>query len=151
MEATFAGLSRNAMLRALGVTPLRLRIAEPVRESGPSIDATDAVPTTGMDAGRFDRRIALAPLREETDLPELSALYAKIGEAVASLGLQCVRLADAETDPRVRVLAFGEVALPPRIVAERVLRVDALAVLHADRARKRSLWDTLQRLSQGDV
>ena len=148
MEATFAGLSRNAMLRALGVTPLRLRIAEPVRESGPSIDATDAVPTTGMDAGRFDRRIALAPLREETDRPELSALYAKIGEAVASLGLQCVRLADAQADPRVRVLAFGGVALPADIAAERVMRADALGVLHVDRARKGALWDALKRLAQ---
>lgn len=148
MEGNAAGWSRNAVLRALGVTPLRLRFAEPSRESDPILGAADAAPMADTGAGRFDRRIALAPLREETDRPELSALYAKIGEAVASLGLQCVRLADAESDPCVRVLAFGDVALPPGIAAERVLRVDALAVLHVDRVRKRSLWDALQRLTQ---
>ena len=148
MQAHAAGLSRNAVLRALGVTPLRLRFAEPSRDSDPILGATDAAPMADAGARRFDRRIALAPSREETDRPELSALYAKIGEAVASLGLQCVRLADAESDPRVRVLAFGDVALPPDIAAERVLRVDALAVLQTDRERKRGLWDALQRLPQ---
>ncbi|MBS0431742.1 MAG: hypothetical protein JSS21_04970 [Proteobacteria bacterium] len=129
--------ARDALLRELGVTPLRLRAEPPATAAG-----------TELPQAVFDRRIALAPLREETDRPELSALYAKIGEAVASLGMQCVRLADAQADPRVRVLAFGGVALPADIAAERVMRADALGVLHVDRARKGALWDALKRLAQ---
>ncbi len=127
-------LSRIELLRALGMNPLRLRARSAKAEAGPRI--------------AFDKRIALLRAQQEVDQPALSMLYTKITEAISTLGLQCVRIADAEADSHVRVLAFGEAPLPPAIGIERVLRVDALAVLNADRTRKRALWDLLQRLAQ---
>ena len=132
-------LSRVDTLRALGVQPLRLR-ARKIVSAAPQPQIAASV--------MFDKRIALLRAQEEIEQPVLAMLYTKITEAISTLGLQCVRMADAENDPRVRVLVFGEVPLPPAIGAERVARVDALAVLHADRARKRALWDALQRLAQ---
>jgi DNA polymerase III psi subunit len=133
MEST--ALSRLDTLRALGVMPLRLRACETNENS--------AVATV-----ECDKRIALLRSQEEIEQAPLAMLYTKITEAISTLGLQCVRIADAEADPRVRVLAFGDAPLPPAIDAGRVLRVDALAVLHADRGRKRALWDRLQELVQ---
>ena len=131
-----ATLSRIDTLRALGVNPLRLRTR----------DVAPQPPIAAIAA--FDKRVALLRAQEEIEQPALAMLYTKITEAISTLGLQCVRIADAEADPRVRVLAFGDPPLPPAIDAGRVLRVDALAVLHADRGRKRALWDRLQELVQ---
>jgi hypothetical protein len=128
-------LTRFDTLRALGVTPLRLRASEPDEHSAAAA------------AGR-DKRIALLRAQGEIEQAPLAMLYTKITEAISSLSLQCVRVADAEADPRVHVLAFGDAPLPPAIGAGRVLRVDALAVLHADRERKRALWDRLRKLVQ---
>ncbi|MGH8213814.1 MAG: hypothetical protein ACREPP_11365 [Rhodanobacteraceae bacterium] len=128
-------LSRAETLRALGVMPLRLRTCEPGESHAEA-------------ATQFDKRIALLRAQEEIDQPVLAMLYTKITEAISSLGLQCVRMADAEADPRVRVLVFGGAPLPSSIDAGRALRVDALVVLQTDRARKRALWDRLQRLVQ---
>ncbi|HJU07987.1 MAG TPA: hypothetical protein VJ727_05845 [Rhodanobacteraceae bacterium] len=132
-------LSRIDVLRALSVTPLRLRARSAIAETA---SMSQTVPVA------FDKRVALLRSQEEIEQPVLAMLYTKITEAISTLGLQCVRMTDAENDPRVRVLVFGEVPLPPAIGAERAARVDALAVLHADRARKRALWDALQRLAQ---
>jgi len=126
-------LSRTETLRALGVMPLRLRTCE--TGENPAVAAMEC-----------DKRIALLRAQEEIEQAPLAMLYTKITEAISSLGLQCVRIADAEADPRVRVVAFGDAPLPPAIDAGRVLRVDALAVLHADRGRKRALWDRLRKL-----
>jgi hypothetical protein len=138
MNAQATPFSRADLLRALGVTPLRLRPRPWTQAAAPPAEPQAAI----------DKRLALAPRAGDMDAPALAALYTKIGEAITSLGLQCVRIADAEADPRVRVLAFGDPPLPPAIDAGRVLRVDALAVLHADRGRKRALWDRLQELVQ---
>ncbi|MER3546854.1 MAG: hypothetical protein C4338_04290 [Rhodanobacteraceae bacterium] len=130
-------LSRTELLRALGAMPLRLR---------GRVDIAEAAPGAAKVA--FDKRIALLRAQEEIEQPALTMLYTKITEAISTLGLQCVRMADAESDPRVRVLVFGDASPPPRIGEDRVLRVDALALLNADRARKRALWERLQRLAQ---
>jgi hypothetical protein len=133
-------LSRIDTLRALGVAPLRLRTA--------AGEKAESAPAGGPPPPGFDKRIALLRAQEEIEQAPLAMLYTRITEAISSLGLQCVRIADAEADPRVRVLAFGDASLPPAIDAGRALRVDALAVLHADRTRKRALWDRLQKLAE---
>lgn len=138
-------------LRALGVMPLRLR-ARSASAAGPSLASSGATalresPPQVSARGIYDRRIALLRSREEIEQPALAALYTKISEAVSALGLQCVRVADAQNDRRVRVLAFGDIALPERIDVTCVLRVDSLSVLSADRARKRVLWNVLQGLA----
>jgi len=132
-------LSRIDVLRALGVTPLRLRTRSAIAKTA-SVSHTAAI--------AFDKRIALLRAQAEIEQPVLAMLYIRITEAISTLGLQCVRMTDAESDPRVRVLVFGEVPLPPAIGIERVVRVDTLTVLQADRTRKRALWDELQRLAQ---
>ena len=147
-------VSRTRVLQALGVTPLRLRgravapretisprpsIAEPAESIAQAAPTPQAAP---------DHRIALLRAQSEIEQPALASLYTKITEAISALGLQCVRQADAENDPRVRVLAFGEVPLPAMIEPARVLRADALAVLDADRTRKRALWDLIRNLAR---
>ena len=133
-------LSRIETLRALGVTPLRLRARDLEMAAAPQPQIAASV--------MFDKSIALLRAQEEIEQPALAMLYTRITEAISTLGLQCVRMTDAESDPRVRVLVFGEVPLPPVIGPERVVRVDTLTVLQADRASKRALWDELQRLAQ---
>lgn len=134
-------LSRTQTLRALGVMPLRLRTRSNVAVAIESFGDESAPSPTS-----WSRCIALAPMHPELNQHALSALYTKISEAIASLGLQCVRIADAERDAGVRVLAFGDVVVPATIDARRVLRADALSVLHTDRDRKRALWVLLQSL-----
>lgn len=147
MSTGTASISRAQVLRALGATPMRLRaragIAETTSVSKPAAAVVSAPPPVAPD-----RRIALLRSQAEINQPALATLYTKITEAISALGLQCVRQADAENDPRVRVLAFGEVQLPAGIDATRVLRADALATLEADRARKRGLWELMQRLAR---
>jgi len=152
MNLTPVLASRNKVLQALGVTPLRLRariaVAQEAVAPEPPLHAspTQAAP---LPQAISDNRIALLRAQSEIEQPALASLYTKITEAISALGLQCVRQADAENDLRVRVLAFGDVALPARIEPARVLRVDALAVLDADRTRKRALWDLIRELARG--
>jgi len=135
--------SRNRVLQALGVTPLRLR-SRPA--NAPVV--VNPVPAAEAPGPLADKRIALLRAQAEIEQPALATLYTRITEAISALGLQCVRQADAENDPRVRVLAFGEVPLPAGIEAARVLRVDALATMESDRVRKRALWELMQRLAR---
>lgn len=136
---------RGEILRALGVTPLRLRARRiKAQEMAAAKVAADVAPEPIV----ADRRVALLRSQAEIELPALAALYTRITEAISALGLQCVRLADAESDPRVRVLAFGDVPLSSAIESARVLRVDALTVLDSDRARKRALWELMQKLAR---
>ncbi|MEO6968111.1 MAG: hypothetical protein ABI132_06610 [Rhodanobacteraceae bacterium] len=144
-------LSRSQTLRALGITPLRLRArndaaatVEPI--AGGSQNAPAVLAGTASSSARHGNRIALARASMELHRPELAELSAKLTEAISKLGMQCVRIADAERDECVRVLAFGDVEVPATIEEARVLRVDALATLHADRTRKRALWEMLQGL-----
>ena len=95
-----------------------------------------------------DKRIALLRAQSEVEQPALATLYTRITEAISALGLQCVRQADAENDPRVRVLVFGDVTLPSAIEDSRALRVEALAVLDSDRNRKRALWQLMQKIAR---
>ncbi|MGN6729592.1 MAG: hypothetical protein ACTHJG_07155 [Rhodanobacteraceae bacterium] len=95
-----------------------------------------------------DKRIALLRAQSEIEQPALATLYTRITEAISALGLQCVRQADAENDPRVRVLVFGDVTLPGTIEDSRALRVEALAVLDSDRNRKRALWQLMQKIAR---
>jgi hypothetical protein len=135
--------SRSRVLQALGVTPLRLRS----RPANASV-LVNPVPAAAAPSAVSDKRIALLRAQAEIEQPALATLYTRITEAISALGLQCVRQADAENDPRVRVLAFGEVPLPAGIEAARVLRVDALATMESDRVRKRALWELMQRLAR---
>jgi len=139
-ESRKMNLTPFPVLEALGVTPLRLRsrIVE-----APTTSAAAAAAPAG-----FDKRIAFLRSQTEVEQPTLATLYTRITEAISALGLQCVRMADAESDPRVRVLAFGEVALPPTLASSRVLRVDTLATLNVDRVRKRALWELMQKLAR---
>ncbi|HEX6613387.1 MAG TPA: hypothetical protein VF022_05935 [Rhodanobacteraceae bacterium] len=142
-------LSRNQVLKALGVTPLRVRAAvaqQAIVEKG--VSAALAPRVAAQTQAVPDKRIALLRTQAEIEQPALAALYTKITEAISAKGLQCVRQADAENDPRVRVLAFGDVVLPESIASSRVLRVDALAALDADRTRKRALWDLIQKIAR---
>lgn len=147
-----AATSRVQILQALGVTPLRLRAraapAEPAVAPEALPGAPASLPAVAQAPAVPDNRIALLRTQPEIEQPALVALYTRITEAISAKGLQCVRQADAENDPRVRVLAFGDVVLPPGIEPARVLRVDALAVLESDRGRKRALWDLIQKIAR---
>jgi hypothetical protein len=138
-------MNLTPVLKALGVMPLRLR-ARPAQPEAPSALLETAAPAPAP--AQPDKRIALLRSQAEINQPALASLYTKITEAISALGLQCVRVADAGSDPRVRVLAFGDVDLPAGIEAGRVQRVDALATLEADRARKRALWELMQKLAR---
>ena len=142
MQATVAAVNAHALraLRALGMTPLRLR------EAAPRTPVTAVVQSAAVAVDSV-RCLALSPMPDEMAAPELSALYAKITEAVSQLGLQCVRVEDALLDARTRVLVFGAATVPESIDPARVLRADSLRTLHTDRARKRALWDLLQTLA----
>jgi hypothetical protein len=106
-------------LRALGVQPLRLRRL---------------------------CRLALQPDPAELDDPAIRNLYAALTEAVGKAGLQRVRVCDVANDSSAAVMVFGAAPLPEGVPVFRVLRVDPLFVLHADRERKRLLWEQMQAL-----
>lgn len=154
MDATSTVLfSRLQTLHALGITPLRLRARNDARVSVATIaDDSQVAPAASADAAspsaRYSNRIALIRASAELHRPELAELSAKLTEAISKLGMQCVRIADAERDPHVRVLAFGDIEVPATIDPTCVLRIDTLATLHADRTRKRALWEMLQNLTR---
>lgn len=151
MSASAEFASRAQVLRALGVMPLRLRVrSEEFIEAiaSPKANGAAAPVAVAAPSSTLDKRCALQRLQSEIEQPALANLYTKITEAISALGLQCVRMTDAERDPHVRVLAFGGVVLPASIDPARVLRVDTLATLESDRGRKRAFWQLLQKLAR---
>lgn len=133
---------RERRLRALGVEPLRLRI----RNAG----AADAVQDAPSASGAI-RRLALQTDQAELGDPAIREMYEALTEAVGKAGLQSVRPCDVADDPTAVVMVFGAVSPPAGVPAERVLHVEPLGVLHADRARKRSLWVRMQALGRHGV
>ena len=71
------------------------------------------------------------------------------GHRLGKAGLQRVRVCDVAEDPTAAVMVFGAAPLPEGVPMLRVLRADPLRVLHADRERKRLLWERMQTLGRG--
>jgi hypothetical protein len=146
---------RERRLRALGVQPLRLRRTAtadvPVRAEVPISDELVArvAPPAPVVATTGIRRLALQPDPVELDDPVIRSMYAALTEAVGKAGLQRVRVCDVAGDPTAAVMVFGAAPLPEGVPMLRVLRVDPLRVLHADRERKRLLWERMQSLGRG--
>jgi hypothetical protein len=146
---------RERRLRALDVQPLRLRRPAPAAVAMPG-DAR--VPVEGMPdvvqpapvatAPNAIRRLALQPDQAELDDPVIRSMYAALTEAVGKAGLQRVRVCDVAEDPTAAVMVFGAAPLPEGVPMLRVLRADPLRVLHADRERKRQLWERMQSLGR---
>lgn len=154
---------RERRLRALGVVPLRLRVRGttppglmPVRlQSVPDAPAAAGQPESLPSAAPVQpspppaiRRLALQPDLAALDDPAIARMYASLTEAVGKAGLQCVRPCDVAEDPTAAAMVFGDATAPAGVPGERVLRVDPLAVLHADRARKRKLWERMQAIGR---
>jgi len=141
-------------LRALGVQPLRLHrlSSEEVAASAPPVVVDESmvhVRPPGPPAvppKTVIRRLALQPDPAELDDPVVRNMYAALTEAVGKAGLQRVRVCDVADDPTAAVMVFGAALLPEGVPMLRVLRVDPLSVLHADRERKRLLWEQMQAL-----
>ena len=148
---------RDGRLRALGVQPLRLRrpaqamaASEPARTAGDAPALRDLPPAPAAMPGTTSiRRLALKPDPAELRDPEIGKMYAALTEAVCKAGLQSVRPCDVADDPAAAVMVFGAAPLPEGVPMLRVLRVDPLSVLHANRERKRQLWEQLQSLGRG--
>jgi hypothetical protein len=148
---------RDRRLRALGVQPLRLRqgqsaitVAEPAERRGPGVAVANAAPPEpAVAASTAIRRLALQPDPAELDDPVIRGMYAALTEAVGKAGLQRVRVCDVAEDPTAAVMVFGAAPLPEGVPMLRVLRADPLRVLHADRERKRLLWERMQTLGRG--
>lgn len=143
-------------LRALGIEPLRLHrplsaegvashpaVVEPVLHAALSTPAAEPEKTS-------IRRLALQPDSAELDDPVIRNMYTALTEAVGKAGLQRVRVCDVAEDPCAAVMVFGTAPLPEGVPMLRVLRVDPLKVLHADRERKRLLWEQMQALGRGN-
>ncbi|HKV65639.1 MAG TPA: hypothetical protein VJN66_04590 [Rhodanobacteraceae bacterium] len=148
---------RERRLRALGVKPLRLHrlsavgAAASAPPAGTGEQAACAVPPTPMAAPEKVSicRLALQPDPAELDDPAINRMYQALTEAVSKAGLQSVRPCDVANDPAAAVMVFGAAPLPEGVPMLRVLRVDPLVVLHADRERKRFLWEQMQALGRG--
>lgn len=153
---------RERHLRALGVEPLRLRpaVAAAVVAVVPSVPAAApaAVAATPVavapaasvaPAAQGRRKLALHPDSAEMDDPAIRAMYTALTEAVGKAGLQHVRVCDVAEHADALVMVFGNANLPPGVPAVRVLRVDPLSVLFADRERKRLLWEQMLALGRG--
>ena len=142
-------------LRALGVQPLRLRRAATadvaVRAEVPISDelVASVAPPAPVAAATGIRRLALQPDPVELDDPVIRSMYAALTEAVGKAGLQRVRVCDVAEDSTAAVMVFGAAPLPEGVPMLRVLRADPLRVLHADRERKRLLWERMQTLGRG--
>ena len=141
-------------LRALGVQPLRLRrlssvdvaVSEPPAVAEESVvHATSPTPNAAPEKASI-RRLALHPDPVELRDPAIHKMYQALTEAVSKAGLQSVRVCDVADDPTAAVMVFGAAPLPEGVPMLRVLRVDPLSVLHADRERKRLLWERMQSL-----
>lgn len=141
---------RERRLRALDVDPLRLR--RRVSAAAPPVPEPAAAPATVAVPGTTSiRRLALQPDPAELDDPVIRKMYAALTEAVGKAGLQRVRVCDVADDPTAAVMVFGAAPLPEGVPAVRILRGDPLAVLHADRERKRLLWERMQTLGRGEA
>ncbi|MGH8183205.1 MAG: hypothetical protein ACREPH_06060 [Rhodanobacteraceae bacterium] len=151
MNAVAPGL-RERRLRALGVEPLRLRRREvAVLGKPPVVQVQDAAPITVQaitPVATSIRRLALHPDTAELGNPAVSRMYTALTEAVGKAGLQRVRVCDVADDAGAVVMVFGAAAVPAGVPLVRVLRADPLSVLHADRERKRLLWERLQALGR---
>lgn len=161
MNLSAPGL-RDRRLRALGVMPLRWR-GSAGDGAAPSTAAdtalppgASAVPARGGKAPAGPaggppaaiRRLALQPDEGLGD-PSVRHMYTALTDAVGKAGLQPVRACDVAGDPTAAVLVFGAATVPAGVPEARVLRADPLAVLHADRTRKRLLWERMQALGRG--
>jgi hypothetical protein len=148
---------RDRRLRALGVQPLRLRRqapaagAPPVEVRIPDEVVASVAPPAPVVATTTTaiRRLALQPESADLDDPAINKMYQALTEAVSKAGLQSVRVCDVAEDPTAAVMVFGAAPLPEGVPMLRVLRADPLSVLHADRERKRLLWDRMQALGRG--
>lgn len=139
---------RERRLRALGIEPLRLRVALP--DAAPqSVAKLGAAPAPVPEKNSI-RRLALQPDPAELRDPAIHKMYMALTEAVPKAGLQSVRPCDVADDPGAAVMVFGAAPLPEGVPMLRVLRVDPLGVLHADRERKRLLWERMQALGRGN-
>lgn len=155
MNAVVAGDAlRGRRLRALGVVPLRLRSAgadaREVQQAAAvplQADASSQAVVVAPPAARIRRLALLADPAERRD-PAVDKMYTALTEAVSKAGLQPVRVCDVAADATAAVMVFGSVALPEGIPLVRVLRADPLAVLFAERERKRLLWEQLQALGR---
>ena len=152
MNATAPTL-RERRLHALGVEPLRLRARAPVAAdpstAGVTPPSTTPDPVPVATPAPSIRRLALHPDQTELADPAIRKMYAALTEAVGKAGLQGVRPCDVVDDPTAAVMVFGAAPLPEGVPAIRILRADPLSVLHADRERKRLLWEWMQRLGRG--
>lgn len=160
MNAVLAHDTHGRRLRALGVVPLRLRDAAcdadrpaeshvvapvPVSGSGESLRAVAPAPPLRI------RRLALLADPAERRDPAINKMYTALTEAVVKAGLQSVRVCDVADDPTAALMVFGDVSWPAEVSSDRILRVEALAILHTDRERKRVLWERLQALGRGEA
>ena len=150
----FAPVLRDRRLRALGVQPLRLRQPMPAAPQPVELRVADEVvasmvpPKPVAATPTAIRRLALQPDPAELDDPAINKMYQALTEAVSKAGLQSVRPCDVAADPAAAVMVFGAAPLPEGVPMLRVLRVDPLRVLHADRERKRLLWERMQALGR---
>ena len=150
---------RARHLRALGIEPLRLRravaeIADVVAAAPIPATCVDAVPPAPAVAPPpfrstpAVRKLALHPDNAELADPAIRTMYTALTEAVGKAGLQRVRVCDVADDAEALVMVFGAAPLPEGVPAVRVLRVDPLKVLLADRERKRLLWEQMLALGR---
>lgn len=144
MSAVWA--PRERRLRALGVEPLQWRARPAVVAAAEPPVAPVAVEAVAPAGGI--RRLALQPDRTALQDPAVHAMYTALTAAVSKAGLQNVRVCDVADDATAAVMVFGDAPLPEGVPAVRILRADPLAVLHADRERKRLLWEQLQALGR---
>lgn len=148
MNASAIGAElRVRRLRALGAEPWRLRS----RASAPAPASRVPVEQPHVEAAAVAcaiRRLALQPDPDERRDPAINKMYMALTEAVAKAGLQPVRVCDVAADPGAAVMVFGAAPLPEGVPAVRILRADPLAVLHADRERKRLLWERMLALGR---
>ncbi|MGN6790269.1 MAG: hypothetical protein ACTHJP_12180 [Rhodanobacteraceae bacterium] len=153
-----APVLRERRLRALGVQPLRLRhrglVPAPQPCAEPAVVATPAktVPAAASAPAETRvsiRRLALQPDPAELRDPAINKMYSALTEAVVKAGLQSVRVCDVSEDSTAAVMVFGAAPLPEGVPAVRILRADPLSVLHADRERKRLLWEWMLALGRG--
>lgn len=142
---------RERQLRALGVEPLRRRHADVARVTEATVVAPPpaVVPAPEPLPPVAARKLALQPDNAELADPAIRNMYAALTEAVGKAGLQRVRVCDVAADSDALVMVFGAAPVPEGVPALRVLRVDPLSVLLADRERKRLLWEQMQALGRG--
>lgn len=144
-----ATVQRDRHLRALGVEPLRLR-ARTAEVAGVAIEARQPAAPAAQAAAVATRitRLALQPDAAGLEDLAIRKMYEALTVAVGKAGLQRVRPCDVADDPAAMVMVFGTASLPEGVPAVRVWRADPLAVLHADRERKRLLWERMQALGR---